>query len=49
MVWYVLASRVRKNSHIISEYDRGINRYKPEGKYPNPHLLEYKYQYDIIG
>jgi superfamily I DNA/RNA helicase len=45
---YVLASRARKNLHIISEYGRGINRYKPDGKSPTPHLLEYKYQYDII-
>lgn len=45
---YVLASRARKNLHIISEYGRGVNIYNPEGKYPTPHLLEYKYQYDDI-
>lgn len=45
---YVLASRARKNLHIISEYGRGINNYNPEGKSPTPHLLNYKYQYDNI-
>ncbi|SHE76172.1 UvrD-helicase domain-containing protein [Dysgonomonas macrotermitis] len=45
---YVLASRARKNLHIISEYGRGINRYNPDGKSPTPHLLEYKYEYDEI-
>lgn len=45
---YVLASRARKNLHIISEYGRGISRYNPDGKSPTPHLLEYKYKYDKI-
>lgn len=45
---YVLASRARKNLHIISEYGRGVNKYNPEGKSPTPHLLEYKYCYDSI-
>lgn len=45
---YVLASRARKNLHIISESGRGINRYNPEGKSPTPHLLEYKYKYDNL-
>jgi len=45
---YVLASRARKNLHIISEYGRGINRYNTDGKFPTPHLLEYKYKYDEI-
>lgn len=45
---YVLASRARKNLHIISEYGRGVNSYNPEGKSPTPHLLEYKYCYDSI-
>ena len=45
---YVLASRARKNLHIISEYGRGVNKYNPEGKSPTPHLLEYKYRYDEL-
>jgi superfamily I DNA/RNA helicase len=45
---YVLASRARKNLHIISEYGRGINQYNPNGKSPTPHLLEYQYQYDKV-
>ncbi len=43
---YVLASRARKNLHIISEKGRAINYYKPEGKVPTPNLLKYKYKYD---
>jgi Superfamily I DNA and RNA helicases len=43
---YVLASRARKNLHIISESGRGVNKYKPKGKLPTPNLIEYKYQYD---
>jgi superfamily I DNA/RNA helicase len=46
---YVLASRARKNLHIISEYGRGVNRNNPGGKSPTPHLLEYKYQYNKIS
>lgn len=43
---YVLASRARKNLHIISEKNRGVHEfYAPEGKLPTPHLLEYKYNY----
>ncbi|GHV10461.1 DNA helicase [Bacteroidia bacterium] len=45
---YVLASRARKNLHIISEYGRGINQHNPDGKSPTPHLTEYKYLYDNI-
>lgn len=45
---YVLASRARKNLHIISEYGRDVSSYNPEGKSPTPHLLEYKYYYDNI-
>jgi len=46
---YVLASRARKNLHIISEYGRSITKYDPEGKSPTPHLVEYRYDYDEIG
>lgn len=45
---YVLASRARKNLHIISEKGRAINYYKPEGKTPTPSLLKYEYEYDNI-
>ena len=45
---YVLASRARKNLHIISEYGRGITKYNQEGKSPTPHLIEYHYKYDTI-
>ncbi len=47
---YVLASRARKNLHIISEKFRGVHKYyAPEGKQPTPLLLEYEYNYiDII-
>ncbi|GHV00799.1 hypothetical protein FACS1894159_07320 [Bacteroidia bacterium] len=47
-ILYVLASRARKNLHIISEYGRGINQHNPDGKSPTPHLTEYKYLYDNI-
>lgn len=46
---YVLASRARKNLHLISETSRGINYYNPEGKSPTPHLLEYNYEYSIVA
>jgi superfamily I DNA/RNA helicase len=45
---YVLASRARKNLHIISEVGRGVNYYNPEGKAPTPHLVNLKYDYDTI-
>jgi superfamily I DNA/RNA helicase len=46
---YVLASRARKNLHIISEKGRAIHsRFAPEGKTPTPHLLKYKYEYDTL-
>lgn len=45
---YVLASRARKNLHIISEKGRGINRRNVSGKSPTPHLIEYKYKYDLM-
>jgi len=45
---YVLASRARKNLHLISERSRGINYYNPNGKSPTPHLLEYDYDYTIM-
>mgnify|MGYP003649041258 CR=1 FL=1 len=46
---YVLASRARKNLHILSEKGRAVHSYHaPEGKTPTPHLLEYEYQYDIF-
>jgi len=45
---YVLASRARKNLHLISETSRGINYYNPNGKSPTHHLLEYNYEYSVI-
>lgn len=46
---YVLASRARKNIHLISEVGRGIHpTYKPDGLLPTPHLVSYKYMYDNI-
>lgn len=45
---YVLASRARKNLHLISETSRGVNRYNPEGKSPTSHLLEYDYKYSTL-
>lgn len=46
---YVLASRARKNLHIISEKGRAIHsHFAPEGKTPTPKLLEYKYEYDKL-
>ncbi len=46
---YVLASRARKNLHLISETSRGINYYNPEGKSATPHLLEYDYEYSSLN
>ncbi len=44
---YVLASRARKNLHIISEKGRAVHSFHaPEGKTPTPHLVEYEYEYD---
>jgi DNA helicase-2/ATP-dependent DNA helicase PcrA len=44
---YVLASRARKNLHIISEKGRAVNSYHaPVGKTPTPNLLNYEYEYD---
>ncbi|AJA69342.1 Superfamily I DNA and RNA helicase [Myroides sp. A21] len=48
-ILYVLASRARKNLHIISENKRGVNFYKPNGKSPTTHLLSYKYHYSTIN
>jgi len=46
---YVLASRARKNLHIISEKGRAVHCYHaPEGKTATPHLLNYNYGYDTI-
>jgi DNA helicase-2/ATP-dependent DNA helicase PcrA len=46
---YVLASRARKNLHILSEKGRAIHSYHaPEGKTPTPHLLNYEYEYDNV-
>lgn len=46
---YVLASRARKNLHIISEKGRAIHsHFAPEGKTPTPNLLKYKYAYDTL-
>lgn len=45
---YVLASRARKNLHLISEYGRGVSKYDPEGKEPTPQLQSYVYEYDNL-
>lgn len=46
---YVLASRARKNLHLISEKYRDIHHFHaPEGKLPTPHLLEYNYEYTVV-
>ncbi|WP_416223647.1 UvrD-helicase domain-containing protein, partial [Tenacibaculum ascidiaceicola] len=46
---YVLASRARKNLHLISEKNRAIHEYyAPEGKIPTPHLSNYHYKYDNL-
>lgn len=46
---YVLASRARKNLHLVSEKMRGpFNFYNPQGKKPTPNLLEYIYEYDDL-
>lgn len=47
---YVLASRARKNLHLISEKYRSVHPFhSPEGKRPTPHLIEYKYDYSVIA
>jgi superfamily I DNA/RNA helicase len=43
---YVLASRVKKKLHIISENGRKISRWKPQGLMPTPCLKDYQYLYD---
>jgi DNA helicase-2/ATP-dependent DNA helicase PcrA len=44
---YVLASRARKNLHLISERGRNIHQfYNPTGKLPTSHLIDYHYEYD---
>jgi hypothetical protein len=45
---YVLASRARKNLHIISEKERGVNFRNPNGKSPTPLLLSYKFEYHTV-
>ena len=46
---YVLASRARKNLHLISEKYRAVHPdFAPEGKIPTPHLINYKYDYDLF-
>ncbi len=46
---YVLASRARKNLHLISEKYRQVHSYHaPEGKLPTVHLLEYNYEYSTV-
>lgn len=46
---YVLASRARKNLHLISEKYRNVHPYHaPEGKLPTPHLLEYNFTYAFL-
>lgn len=45
---YVLASRAKKNLHLISEKYRNVHwLHAPEGKLPTPHLLEYDFQYSV--
>ena len=45
---YVLASRARKNLHLISEKYRNVHKfYAPDGKPPTSHLLEYTYDYSF--
>ncbi|MCH7355909.1 ATP-dependent helicase [Acinetobacter sp. NIPH 1958] len=49
MMLYVLASRARKNLHLISEKNRGpFNHYTPDGKKPTPQLEGYTYTYDDL-
>lgn len=44
---YVLASRARKNLHLISERGRDVHHYhNPTGKLPTSHLLDYNFDYD---
>jgi len=44
---YVIASRARKNLHLISEKFRAVHNYHaPEGKIPTPELIKYEYSYD---
>ncbi len=46
---YVLASRARKNLHLISEKHRNIHRqHAPEGRLPTSHLLEYNFNYSVL-
>lgn len=45
---YVLASRAKKNVHIISETKRSVNWRNPDGLLPTPCLLEYNYHYDEL-
>jgi DNA helicase-2/ATP-dependent DNA helicase PcrA len=44
---YVLASRARKNLHLISEKGRNVHPvHAPSGKGPTPQLKQYKYIYN---
>ncbi|MCP1297614.1 ATP-dependent helicase [Chryseobacterium sp. S0630] len=45
---YVLASRARKNLHIISERERAVDYRNPHGKAPTPYLLTYDFKYNIL-
>ncbi|REC42049.1 UvrD-helicase domain-containing protein [Chryseobacterium sp. 5_R23647] len=46
---YVLASRARKNLHLISERKRNVHSYyAPDGKLPTSHLIDYDYDYSIV-
>jgi superfamily I DNA/RNA helicase len=43
---YVLASRARKNLHLISERNRNVHKfYAPDGKPPTSHLTDYNFKY----
>jgi DNA helicase-2/ATP-dependent DNA helicase PcrA len=43
---YVLSSRAKKNLHLLSEKQRNVNQYNPDGLTPTIQLLAHKYLYD---
>lgn len=45
---YVLASRAKKQLHLISETGRNINWHNPDGILPTPNLEGYVYNYDEV-
>lgn len=49
MLLYVLASRARKNLHLVSETMRNIHPYHaPRGRLATPELRSYSYSYDHL-